>query len=304
MIEVEDQREEDDVGGHSDAAETMDEDNGENSNSVPLVTSHTEEVRDPPTEELTESEAFILAGSSQAPAAGSLLSPVASLRPPPREDRLPSFGRNTLPYEDVIDDGIVPSTPVLLRPRTNDGFAEAVSSPQVNTRFVFGSIPDLSLPSGSGTSAQHGIISHLESQGMEDTRMDLSQLEDSAGRSVPSTPVHVSPLSEMPSNTVGDYFPNPEAAPASAAPPTAAAVEDQGDFEGGPDLEGDAAAELDLLGEEDPEPREGDNNCPTIEQEAAADKQAEESQLVPSPAPVEPSAESSRAATNTRLSLR
>merc|ERR1712071_487337 len=47
-----------------------------------------------------------------------------------------------------------------------------------NTRFVFAAVPDFSVPAGSAA------LSHLESQSMEDTRMDLSQLEESAGRSV------------------------------------------------------------------------------------------------------------------------
>ena len=81
------------------------------------------------------------------------------------------------------DDGIVPSTPVLLRPRTNDGQPSVRS--QVNIRFAFGTFPELSLPTeGNG---------HLESQGMEDTRMDLSQLKkENSDRSVPSIPLQVS----------------------------------------------------------------------------------------------------------------
>ena len=78
---------------------------------------------------------------------------------------------------------LVPSTPVLLRPRNiNEGFAEAVSSPQVTTagtRFVFGAVPE---PSG---------VAHQ---------------------------------------------------------PTS---EEQADFEGGPDRDGDADAELDLLADDD-----------------------------------------------------
>lgn len=37
-------------------------------------------------------------------------------------------------------------------------------------------------------------VAQVASEGMDDTRMDLSQLEDSGtGRSVPSTPLQVSP---------------------------------------------------------------------------------------------------------------
>ena len=49
-------------------------------------------------------------------------------RPPRQKDRLPSFGRNTLAFED----GIVPRTPVLSSHSSNDGFAD--SSHQVDTR--------------------------------------------------------------------------------------------------------------------------------------------------------------------------
>ena len=49
------------------------------------------------------------------------------------------------PYED-LDDCTVPSTPTLNVPRRGDGFAEAVSSPQVLQRFVFGSGGDHNLP--------------------------------------------------------------------------------------------------------------------------------------------------------------
>lgn len=95
--------------------------------------------------------------------------------------------------------------------------------------------PELSLPTGSS--------GHLESQGMEDTRMDLSQLEENSGRSVPSTPLQVFPHDELPA--AGEE--------ASVVPSS----EEQGDFEGGPDLEGDAAAEIDLLGEDDQDTAEG-----------------------------------------------
>ena len=134
---------------------------------------------------------------SQPPAALSIPEPL--IRPTVREERLLPIGRNPLPYEDSGDDGIVPSTPILLRPRTNDGFAEAIVSPQVNTRFIFGSIPDLSVvPSiSAGSSVHPDIMSHLESQGMDDTRMDLSQLEEGTGRSVPSTPIETSSFSEL-----------------------------------------------------------------------------------------------------------
>ncbi|XP_071164594.1 nucleoprotein TPR-like isoform X2 [Mytilus edulis] len=84
-------------------------------------------------------------------------------------------------YEDG-EDGIVPSTPTLYIPMRGDGFAEAISSPMVQQRFTF----------GLSSSESHSDLAQLESQracGMDDTRMDLSQLQEGSGRSVPSTPL-------------------------------------------------------------------------------------------------------------------
>lgn len=87
-------------------------------------------------------------------------------------------------FEDG-EDGIVPSTPTLFVPHRGDGFAEAVSSPQIpNQRFLFGA------SSESGISQSE--LAQLESQGalrLDDTRMDLSQLDEGTGRSVPTTPL-------------------------------------------------------------------------------------------------------------------
>lgn len=241
-IVVEEQR--DDVeeqtqsGQDSEAVLTINED--ESASGTVEQPTETEEIvivvqeEQHPAAEDVEPETFAPASTNEAAPSSEVSQ--ATIRPPPREDRLPSFGRNTLAFEDVGDDGIVPSTPVLLRPRTNDGFAEAVSSPQVNTRFVFGTVPDL-----SAGSSHINAPSHLESQGMEDTRMDLSQLDENSGRSVPSTPLQASPHDELPVGCPGED--------ASVVP--SGNAEEQGDFEGGPDLEGDAAAEIDLLGEDD-----------------------------------------------------
>ncbi|KAL5021860.1 hypothetical protein ScPMuIL_001015 [Solemya velum] len=120
-------------------------------------------------------------------------------RPPPpplqtvmaQMDRIPSrsqltpfvLGSQPAPFEEG-EDCIVPSTPTLFVPRRGDGFAEALSSPQVHQRFVFGSGAD-------GPSQSE--LAQLESQGalgLEDTNMDLSQFDEGTGRSVPSTPIH------------------------------------------------------------------------------------------------------------------
>ncbi|KAI9556759.1 Nucleoprotein TPR [Daphnia sinensis] len=234
-----------------------------------------------------ESEAFVPVNTNEA--ASSDVSQ-ATIRPPPREDRLPSFGRNTLAFEDVGDDGIVPSTPVLLRPRTNDGFAEAVSSPQVNTRFVFGTVPELSMSAGT---SHINAPSHLESQGMEDTRMDLSQLEENSGRSVPSTPLQVSPHDELPALNQGE---DTSVVPSGNA-------EEQGDFEGGPDLESDAAAEIDLLGEDDQDTADNEQSTSQVGQDPVPLTTTEDDSLSETPeVSIVQSAEVSNQPTTTQAS--
>ncbi|XP_059140232.1 nucleoprotein TPR-like isoform X2 [Physella acuta] len=114
--------------------------------------------------------------------------PPPPLQPIPHE-RLPSVGRSQqlTPFllggqGNVFDDDdcTVPSTPTLSQPRRGDGFAEALNSPAVPQRFLFGS---------EGSS--NPDLAQLESQrGMDDTRMDLSQFDET--RSVPTTPLHTS----------------------------------------------------------------------------------------------------------------
>ena len=111
-------------------------------------------------------------------------------------------------YEDGGDDCIVPSTPTLFVPR-RDGFGEAVSSPQVpQGRFTFGepttpasasSTPSMMTPSGTTARTMFAPGGQGVPEGMDDTRMDLSQLEDGGtGRSVPTTPLQVSPAADLP----------------------------------------------------------------------------------------------------------
>ncbi|KAL1392866.1 hypothetical protein pipiens_012159 [Culex pipiens pipiens] len=91
-------------------------------------------------------------------------------------------------YDESADDRIVPSTPTLTR-RT-DGFSEVVSSPhpQVPTaRFTFTE----ARPSSASAA---GVAQQLIPEGIDDTRMDLSQLDGGpSGRSVPNTPQQTSP---------------------------------------------------------------------------------------------------------------
>ncbi|KAH3695436.1 hypothetical protein DPMN_082895, partial [Dreissena polymorpha] len=137
-------------------------------------------------------------GSQQTSQASSSVELVPSLPPiQPPERQFSSSGNLLTPslapfmlsvhhagFEDV-DDSLVPSTPTLHVPRRGDGFAEAVSSPQVSRMFVF----------GHGRDQQPGLslsgLTHLDTQpglgmGMDDTRFDLTQLE------YPSTPLHTS----------------------------------------------------------------------------------------------------------------
>jgi len=111
-------------------------------------------------------------------------------------------------YEDGGDDCIVPSTPTLFVPR-RDGFGEAVSSPQVpQGRFTFGdssipttasSTPSLTTSTGSNTRIFGSTNSAAVQESLDDSRMDLTQLEDGGtGRSVPTTPLQVSPAADLP----------------------------------------------------------------------------------------------------------
>lgn len=73
-------------------------------------------------------------------------------------------------FEEIGDDGIVPSTPTLYVPRRTDGFGEAVSSPHVPSgRFTF---------SETSSSAAPRNVAQA-SEVIDDTRVDLSQLDDS-----------------------------------------------------------------------------------------------------------------------------
>ncbi|CAG2064774.1 unnamed protein product, partial [Timema podura] len=93
-------------------------------------------------------------------------------------------------YEDAGDDSIVPSTPTLFVPRRSDGFGEAVSSPQVpQGRFIF---------SETNPPTARAGVAQVASEGMDDTRIDLSQMdEQGTGRSVPTTPLQASPQGEV-----------------------------------------------------------------------------------------------------------
>jgi len=94
-----------------------------------------------------------------------------------------------------------------------DGFGEAVSSPQVpQGRFTFGdpsapttasSAPSLTTPTGSATrtifGSSNSAVTQVVQESLDDSRIDLVQLEDGGtGRSVPTTPLQVSPAADLP----------------------------------------------------------------------------------------------------------
>ncbi|XP_050071749.1 nucleoprotein TPR [Anopheles maculipalpis] len=107
-------------------------------------------------------------------------------------------------HHESADDRIVPSTPTLYAPRRTDGFSVGSPHPQVpNARFTFSetstSRQSVGVVPTSGGAA--GSVSLPE--GIDDTRIDLSQLDETAaggggggggssggGRSVPTTPQH------------------------------------------------------------------------------------------------------------------
>ncbi|XP_065056789.1 nucleoprotein TPR-like isoform X2 [Rhopilema esculentum] len=111
-----------------------------------------------------------------------------------RRYQLPSFslppGQGGSGPFDEADDCTVPSTPTLYEPKRSDGFAEAVSSPQVRH-------PVFSFPSGSEggnrSSQSVGLDSGVNDEGLrlDDTRIDLLAGEEPA--SVPLTTIGVVP---------------------------------------------------------------------------------------------------------------
>ncbi|ODN06320.1 Nucleoprotein TPR [Orchesella cincta] len=109
----------------------------------------------------------------------------------------PSFSSGQ--YADDADDSIVPSTPTLFVPRRSDGFAEAVSSPQIQPggRFTFSSVA-VSATESSSSGAHAGTSASSSGNVLDDTRLDFLGYDEgggsgTTGRSVPSTPLQVSP---------------------------------------------------------------------------------------------------------------
>ncbi|XP_012270418.1 nucleoprotein TPR isoform X2 [Orussus abietinus] len=160
-----------------------------------------------------QSEAISSAGPTGEPPSSFVPRSSRGIAPMPRQQQQQHLLLQG--YEDGGDDSIVPSTPTLFVPRRGD-FGEAVSSPQVpQGRFTFGdpappstasSAPCLATPTGSTARAIFGSsgsgVAQVVQEGMDDTRMDLTQLEDGGtGRSVPTTPLQVSPAADLPPST-------------------------------------------------------------------------------------------------------
>nr|XP_050852779.1 nucleoprotein TPR-like isoform X1 [Vespula vulgaris] len=170
----------------------------------------------PVNQQQQQSEAISSAGQTGEPPTSFTSRSSRGIAPMPRQQQqqhllLPQQG-----YEDGGDDSIVPSTPTLFVPRRGDGFGEAVSSPQVpQARFTFGdssasgtasSTPSLTTTTGTVTRTIFGSLSsgaaQVVQESIDDSRIDLAQLEDGGtGRSVPTTPLQVSPAADLPPST-------------------------------------------------------------------------------------------------------
>ncbi|XP_062610005.1 nucleoprotein TPR-like [Saccostrea cucullata] len=123
------------------------------------------------------------------------------------------LGGQTGTFEEG-EDGIVPSTPTLFVPNRGDGYAEVVSSPRIsNQRFTFGALSESSLAQPElGELASQGALG-----GMESTSMDLSELDEGTGRSVPSTPLRTTaPVPVISEAAIASAL-NPQATATSSA---------------------------------------------------------------------------------------
>ncbi|XP_048761418.2 nucleoprotein TPR-like isoform X2 [Ostrea edulis] len=132
--------------------------------------------------------------TTQPPSSASSASVLFGQRMPFNIERQTSMNRQLAPFIlggqtgtfEEGEDGIVPSTPTLFVPNRGDGYAEVVSSPRIsNQRFTFAALSESSLAQPElGELASQGALG-----GMESTSMDLSELDEGTGRSVPSTPL-------------------------------------------------------------------------------------------------------------------
>ncbi|KAI4487065.1 hypothetical protein M0802_012054 [Mischocyttarus mexicanus] len=168
----------------------------------------------PVNQQQQQSEAISSAGQTGEPATSFTSRSSRGIAPMPRQQQQQHL---LLPqgYEDGGDDSIVPSTPTLFVPRRGDGFGEAVSSPQVpQARFTFGdssasntasSTPSLTTTTGTVTRTIFGSLSsgaaQVVQESIDDSRIDLALEDGGTGRSVPTTPLQVSPAADLPPST-------------------------------------------------------------------------------------------------------
>lgn len=180
------------------------------------------------------------------------------------------LGGQTGTFEEG-EDGIVPSTPTLFVPNRGDGYAEVVSSPRIsNQRFTFGALSESSLAQPElGELASQGALG-----GMESTSMDLSQLDEGTGRSVPSTPLRTTAPVTISEAAIASAL-NPQTTTASSAgemieltPAQAEAERVEGHEEGVLEEGGEEQADADLTElTEASEPEAGSSQEETTEQE-------------------------------------
>ena len=118
-------------------------------------------------------------------------SPQELLRQRPLRSRsqLPSFslvpGQNNAQAFDDADDCRVPSTPTLFIPKQTDGFAEAVSSPQIRH-------PMFSFAPGSESQTSQGFMSQQDQMSRaEGSRGDMMGIDDAGN--APLTPMSIVP---------------------------------------------------------------------------------------------------------------
>lgn len=193
------------------------------------------------------------------------------------------LGGQTGTFEEG-EDGIVPSTPTLFVPNRGDGYAEVVSSPRIsNQRFTFGALSESSLAQPElGELASQGALG-----GMESTSMDLSQLDEGTGRSVPSTPLRTTAPVTISEAAIASAL-NPQTTTASSAGDPIELTPAQAETEG---VEGQEEGVIEEGGEEQEdadltelteasEPEAGSSQEETTEQEkdsASAPKEEEAS---------------------------
>ncbi|KFB45358.1 AGAP001754-PA-like protein [Anopheles sinensis] len=168
---------------------------GSQSSGTPLVLPSTAASSSSSTAEATASG---VAGSSNAATTRQVVNPLSRQQQQAAHLMLMNF------EHESADDRIVPSTPTLYVTRRTDGEAVSSPHPQVpNARFTFGETSTSRqsvgvVPTSVGAGGGGNVDQQMLPVGIDDTRIDLSQLDEAAsggsgsgsGRSVPTTPHH------------------------------------------------------------------------------------------------------------------